>query len=71
MKDNDKKYLCISGILFMMTLSSMGYVVRTYMVLGNQILKNFNGKVFLAGTILFAVATIILFFLYIRSKTKR
>lgn len=71
MKDDNKKYLYISGVLLIITLSSMGYVARTYQVLGKQIFENFNGQVFLVGTILFAVATIILFCLYLRTKTKK
>lgn len=70
MEDHDKKYLYISGTFLMMTVSSSVYVVRTYQVLGKQLLNNTNGQVFLGGTILFAIAAIIAFYLYLRSKAK-
>lgn len=71
MKDNDKKYLYLSGILLMITLSGTGYAARTYQVLGNQMLKKLNGQIFLVGTILFAVATIIVFCFYLKSKIRK
>lgn len=70
MKDNRHKFLYFAGISLIMALSSLAYAIRTYQVLGDKILKNSNGQLFIGGTIVFSLAAVVMLGLHIRSKKR-
>lgn len=64
------KWRSISGISFMVFMVSLMYTLKTYQVLGKEMLNITNGIVFTMGTVIFAIVTIMAFGVSLKKHRK-
>lgn len=62
------KWQDVSVITLMMFINSLMYTLKTYQVLGREMVDTTNGIVFTIGTVIFAIATIISFIMSLKQR---
>lgn len=62
------KWQDVSVITLMMFINSLMYTLKTYQVLGREMVDTTNGIVFTIGTVIFAIATIIFFIMSLKQR---